>query len=253
MKPFSQYTKAIQSFPDDAQPALLKPSGSREMKAFAELFNNIYMDLYEKNQRLAVMSTIDYLTGIPNRASLDAYMQKIIVGKQTNMGILLLDIDSFKRFNDTYGHMIGDRVLTELGKRLANQVPDTVGMAARLSGEEFVIAVPDTDQDKLAELGEQILTAVRGINGKEMGIPGMETPVSVSIGGVIWEAPEEVRTEDLLHKADIALYYAKKNGKNRYVAFCEQNNCLISVGNDKEYCEMTENGCKDARSIRGKE
>ena len=133
----------------------------------------------------------------------------------TNLSLLILDIDHFKKFNDTYGHQLGDQVLRLLGTTLSacTKGKDT---PARFGGEEFCVIFPDTGLDnavKVAKgirhsIADKVLTNRK--TGKDMGW------ISVSIGAAIFELGEPLN--QLISRADRALYLGKNNGRNRMVS-----------------------------------
>jgi diguanylate cyclase (GGDEF)-like protein len=158
----------------------------------------------------------DQLTGLPNRALFnercDHALKRLRRGEA--LAVLLLDLDRFKHVNDSFGHPAGDALIRELGGRLAG-VFRGQDLVARLGGDEFgVLAINVRSQEDVAELCERILAAV----GEPFDALGNQAFVGVSIGAVI--APfAGVERLDLIRKADIALYRAKNDGRNRYCFF----------------------------------
>lgn len=154
-------------------------------------------------------SETDPLTGIANRRGFDRVAAPALSKrKSTPVGLILCDIDHFKRINDTYGHPYGDTVLIEVARILAttSRPGDTV---ARLGGEEFAILLPDTALEGAHEAAERMrkaleLTSVRGIS------------ISASFG-VAERAPDETLAM-LVHRADAMLYVAKRHGRNRTIS-----------------------------------
>ena len=108
LRPFNRYLTSLRKIEKGA-PALLTPEGSREMRGFALVFNKIYNEWQAQNRRLTELNAMDYLTGLPNRRSLEEYLEKAIARGSGNLGVVMADIDAFKSFNDAYGHMAGDR------------------------------------------------------------------------------------------------------------------------------------------------
>jgi diguanylate cyclase (GGDEF)-like protein len=126
----------------------------------------------------------------------------------TPMAVILIDLDHFKRINDTQGHGKGDEVLAAVGDVLSNEVraSDFVG---RYGGEEFVAILPDTDRPGGAEVAEKLRRAVSKIS-----VPYLEQTVSASFGVAAYPV-DAIDPEMLLRIADRALYVAKENGRNR--------------------------------------
>jgi diguanylate cyclase (GGDEF)-like protein/PAS domain S-box-containing protein len=157
-------------------------------------------------------SRIDALTGVFNRGhfteTLAAELERAERGNAA-VGLLIADIDHFKRVNDTYGHLVGDRVLAEIAGRLATAVRryDTL---ARFGGEEFVVLVPDVrDLDALVATGEQLRGAVRG---GPFTAGGSELAITISVGVALAFAGESA--DSLIGAADKALYAAKDAGRD---------------------------------------
>jgi diguanylate cyclase (GGDEF)-like protein len=175
----------------------------------------------EKTRQLGYQALHDGLTGLPNRALvLDRIEQLLARYRRKPDGIaaaLFVDIDGFKRINDTYGHAAGDHVLTVVGDRLKQIVreEDTVG---RLGGDEFVVVLESTTPDAPAGL-----VAARVIDGLRRPIMLPDTDNTVTISASVGVAVgQRDSADDLLGDADFALYEAKRLGKDRYVLFEER-------------------------------
>jgi diguanylate cyclase len=160
----------------------------------------------------------DPLTGIPNRKLFESRLREAArnaIETGEALSLLMLDIDHFKRFNDTYGHQLGDQVLRLVAKTLADGVKgrDT---PARFGGEEFVIVLPQTRLENAVTLGEQIRRTmarhkvVRKDSGEEYGV------IALSVGASVYRPGEDLA--ELIRRADAALYHAKHTGRNRVVA-----------------------------------
>jgi diguanylate cyclase (GGDEF)-like protein len=131
--------------------------------------------------------------------------------KKSHLGMLMIDIDDFKTINDTYGHIVGDIVLKQISKVLIDVVPEAEGIIARFGGEEFVVALIESSQEKLIKIGEAIISSLQKdkINFRRKNIN-----FTVSIGAALY--PEDALDEvELIGKADLRLYKAKREGKNR--------------------------------------
>lgn len=174
--------------------------------------------LFEANQRLQSLVGIDGLTGIANRRSLDEHLDRELrrIGRTLRpLAVLLLDVDYFKNFNDTYGHQKGDEVLRRIAetlKRFTNRPSD---LAARFGGEEFCVILGDTCLAEAVVQGNRIIEAVR-----DMQIPhGRATTrgvVTVSVGVAACEdISRRIAPTTILEAADVALYAAKDRGRDR--------------------------------------
>ncbi len=160
-------------------------------------------------------SLTDALTGISNRKAFDIALDRVISesgGADSLFCVLLADIDYFKKFNDTFGHMVGDKVLRFVGATLRNCVKGK-DMAARYGGEEFALILKNTDSDGACALAEQIRKAISAGNLKNRESGESYGRLTISLG-VSQFRPGD-RQVDLIQRADDALYKAKGNGRNR--------------------------------------
>jgi diguanylate cyclase (GGDEF)-like protein len=162
----------------------------------------------------------DPLTGLPNRLYLRDRLERAIADHRRNrtrrFALLYLDVDRFKLFNDSLGHLAGDEVLREVAQRLRRCIrePDVV---ARLSGDEFAILLEHTPIPQTAcKVAQRIQNAMQA----PMLLAGRELQVGASIGIAISD-PRHRTADDLLHDADVALYRAKGTGRQRFVLFDE--------------------------------
>jgi diguanylate cyclase (GGDEF)-like protein len=167
--------------------------------------------LYEQTQRLA---TTDSLTGLYNhRFFRDALALEIARANRLgySIGLLMIDVDNFKRVNDTFGHPAGDDVLRNIADVLRGSLRQT-DVAARYGGEEFAVVLPGLGPRGVRAVGEKLRRAVRGL--QPLAADGVTPfPVSVSVGGVS-ASPPTLNPVDLVRMADTALYEAKRRGKD---------------------------------------
>jgi diguanylate cyclase (GGDEF)-like protein len=167
-------------------------------------------ELYQETKYLA---TIDDLTGGFNRRYLFELGEREL--KRHNrlkhpLSALMFDIDYFKRVNDQYGHAVGDEVLRVLSGRATLQTRE-IDILGRYGGEEFVVLLPETKLDEALEIAERL----RRVAVEPMKIADLELAVSISVG--VAEANGDVSLNHLLQRADVALYQAKREGRNRVV------------------------------------
>jgi diguanylate cyclase (GGDEF)-like protein len=167
------------------------------------------------NASLMRLIDVDGLTGIANRRRLDRKLEEEIGRAARNghaLAVVLLDIDHFKRFNDTHGHLAGDECLKQVARLLETEARRPADLVARYGGEEFCIVLPETGTDgarTVAERARQLLeTSAIEITGARARVTG-SFGVAATPGGVPCTA------EDLLASADAALYLAKEAGRNR--------------------------------------
>ncbi|MGA8379599.1 MAG: PleD family two-component system response regulator [Stellaceae bacterium] len=174
--------------------------------------------LNENYQRSMSLALADELTGLYNRRYVLAHLDELVARVNRDgvgAAVLLVDIDHFKRVNDTYGHAAGDDVLRELSARAMNAVR-TVDLVARLGGEEFVVVMPETDPAIAAAVAERLRLAVAG-EPFVIRASGERLRVTVSVG-VTTATPWSEHRDRLLKRADNALYQAKAQGRDRVVA-----------------------------------
>jgi diguanylate cyclase (GGDEF)-like protein len=183
-------------------------------------------DVPETNGELTDQVQYDVLTGIFNRRYIEDNLKRIIKTIVRSGGgllsVLKIDIDFFKKYNDTYGRKEGDGCLKSIAKRLAASVMRPDDFAARYDGEEFVVVLPNTDDNGARVMAEKILNNVRAC-----GIPHVQSEVAdcvtVSVGVTTAHMDLAFDGDDYIRRADEALYIAKGNGRNQYtyVAFEE--------------------------------
>ena len=190
-------------------------SGGGELFQLAGVFNDMVGRLREGRAELERLSVTDELTGLANRRRLTTELEREIQRSDRHaraVAVLMLDVDRFKHFNDTYGHPAGDAVL----KRLAHILRDStreVDTVARYGGEEFLVILPETAAAGAALVAERIRTSTeRDRFTPDAG--SAEISVTVSIGYAVF--PEHARTpETMIEAADQALYRSKEGGRNR--------------------------------------
>lgn len=157
----------------------------------------------------------DGLTGLDNRRAFDLKLQKAIdeaSAGATDLSLLILDIDHFKKFNDTHGHLLGDQVIKLVAKCLTDCTKEH-DTAARYGGEEFAIILPSTAVDSAVAVAEQICEIVAGKRIRRKATGENLGGVTISIGTAQFGGKEN--PEELIERADTALYAAKNAGRNR--------------------------------------
>ncbi|WP_462116376.1 GGDEF domain-containing protein, partial [Lysobacter xanthus] len=181
---------------------------------------------------LSEQSLHDPLTGVANRRQCQLLMSRHVgrTGDALPVGLLLIDVDFFKRVNDTWGHGAGDRVLVEIASRLRALVreQDTV---VRWGGEEFALLLPGTGPEGMAVLAERALFA---IGSQPVDIDGSRIDVTVSIGGAFYPLHPGVDWHHAMHVADLALYLSKSGGRNRStcIANVARGADVVALGRD---------------------
>lgn len=184
----------------------------------------------QAEQQLRHLSETDALTGLANRRAFDQQLRKEFqrfLRYRHPFSIVMVDIDWFKRINDTYGHPAGDHVLTEFAWRLRDHIRKT-DILARIGGEEFAIMMPETyplEAKKRTELLQQIInTTPFQIAG------GTDTPLMITASfGISCVADNDLQADAPLIRADTALYKAKNNGRNQVMLFNDENILTLNV------------------------
>jgi len=175
-----------------------------------------YQDRLKTNYELSLsMALTDELTGLYNRRYLMVHLEKILAKHEIDkkpVGLLMLDIDHFKPFNDTYGHDIGDFVLKTFSERI-NKGLRSLDMVARMGGEEFVAILPDATQEVAIMVAERLRRMIGDKVFECDQVEGGELSVSVSIGGFVL-TETGIDPTRALKEADDALYEAKEAGRN---------------------------------------
>jgi diguanylate cyclase (GGDEF)-like protein len=196
-----------------------------EFVPLARAFNAMAAQLIERerelvatNERLTVIASIDMLSGLANRRGFQSRLDFEWMKAQQHGGalsLLMIDVDHFKLFNDSYGHPEGDVCLARLGETLAGIAAETMGFAGRYGGEEFCLLVPNIDSRRALEIGEMVRAAVQ-----ELGMPHCTShhqTVTVSVGVACARPNDKQQPGDLIEAADAALYAAKHRGRNAVV------------------------------------
>lgn len=170
-----------------------------------------------RNEALYRRSIVDDLTGLSSRGHFDARLAQELNRVKTyghgHLGLLMLDIDRFKNFNDTYGHQTGDRVLQELARVMVRQVRN-VDLVARYGGEEFAVIVLEVDRRRLMHVAQRIRKAVEEM--RVQSTSGEDLQITASFGVACF--PDDAEDKfGLIEKADQALYRAKDLGRNKVV------------------------------------
>jgi diguanylate cyclase (GGDEF)-like protein/PAS domain S-box-containing protein len=205
-------------------PQWLTISAVRAVSGITTHYVATFFDISERKQaeaKIREMAFYDPLTNLPNRRLFtDRLSQALVASSRTGQfgALLMLDLDNFKTINDVHGHAAGDRLLIEVAKRLLSTVreSDTV---SRLGGDEFVLILENFGQDELLAAGfiEQTASKILAVLNEpyfiEAGDPSIRFHTSASCGIAMFHR-SQVATEDLMKRADVALYQAKDAGKN---------------------------------------
>jgi len=191
---------------------------ARAFNAMAAQLAQRERELVATNDRLTVIASIDMLSGLANRRGFQSRLDFEWMKAQQydcDLSLMMIDVDHFKLYNDTYGHPEGDACLTRLGEILSGIAAETMGFAGRYGGEEFCLLLPNTGAARAREIGETVRTAVQSV-----AMPHRTSShqcVTVSVGVACTRPNDLQRPGDLIEAADAALYAAKHRGRNTVV------------------------------------
>ena len=180
----------------------------------------LYLANIRMRMELQMQVTRDPLTNLYNRRYMEEALAnevRRVARKRASLGILMIDVDHFKTFNDTHGHEAGDVVLQELGALFQKNIRGG-DIACRYGGEEFLLILPDTTIEIASQRANELLRRVR-----EMAVPYQQHDYHITVSVGVASAPEHGQdVHSLVNAADNALYYAKHNGRNQVVVFSER-------------------------------
>lgn len=170
-------------------------------------------ELYQQVQELAI---VDGLTQVANRRRFDEVLKQTwnaLRREQCPLSLLLVDVDFFKKYNDTYGHLAGDECLRAVARVLSHNTKRTTDLVARYGGEEFGVILPNTDLEGALHQAEAMCTAVWALKMLHTGSPTQYLTVSIGVATMV--PNEREHPASLIALADQALYQAKTNGRNQ--------------------------------------
>ncbi|MBD2547654.1 GGDEF domain-containing response regulator [Planktothricoides raciborskii] len=192
---------------------ITKPSGQREVLARVKT----HLSLKRKQELLERLGEIDGLTEIPNRRQFDRVLKgewRRSQRRETSSALIMIDIDYFKNFNDSYGHVSGDQCRRTVAQTLASSVQRAADFVARYGGEEFAVILPETNFDSATAIAEQIRQNVASLHLPHV-ISQVSDYVTLSLAVATVIPNDETSANNLIEMADRALYRAKSNGRNQ--------------------------------------
>ncbi|HAV1760472.1 cyclic di-GMP phosphodiesterase [Enterobacter hormaechei] len=194
-------------------------SGSGKNEIFLICSGTDITEERRAQERLRVLANTDTITGLPNRNAIHELISDAITARgDTQVGVVYLDLDNFKKVNDAYGHMFGDQLLQAVALAILSCL-DEGQTLARLGGDEFIVLATDTSQGALEAMASRILTRLR----QPFRIGLIEVYTGCSLGIAL--APQHGNDrESVIRNADTAMYTAKENGRGKFCVFSPEMN-----------------------------
>jgi diguanylate cyclase (GGDEF)-like protein len=219
-----------------------KPFDSGELRARI----GVVLRIIELQKKILSLANTDELTGLINRRHFfEIFERELLQAKMKgqSLTIVMVDIDHFKYTNDTYGHLAGDEILKQMGKiLLENTYP--LDITARYGGEEFIILMPDTSPEQAAKAAEKLRQV---IDDYQWNIQGNEITVTISAGLFAANSKDIRSLEDVIKKADKAMYAAKQRGRNRLIKWSD-----IETNTEEKQQTCEKNVTKDFKELQNK-
>lgn len=232
LTPIKTLTRAVHEMGRGNLAAAVLVRGRDEISTLAESFQQMARNVQRSGDQVRYLAYHDSLTGLPNRHMFQEYLSDALIDAQRDrqrLALLFLDLDNFKQINDTLGHHAGDELLRQLSERFSQclraltratsggvKVP--TDLVARLGGDEFVILLPAIeDMREVQSVAQRVLDTV----AEPFVVDSHRFHVSTSIGIAVYPT-DGVTAQELAKHADMAMYHAKRHGKNNFQLFAEQ-------------------------------
>src|SRR5690625_3370036 len=190
-----------------------------ELQLLMHSFNDMAASVYKSKQTLKELSNTDGLTGIANRRYFEDRLEEIwqkAVQNKTPTSLIFVDVDYFKKYNDQFGHLMGDSCLIQLAHAMKSAVGTNDYLLARYGGEEFVVTMPNTSKGNAQKLAEEIRQEVSNLQIRRTKDQSNQY-VTVSLGVATVIPTDTMTKEDLIQLADQSLYEAKSAGRNQVI------------------------------------
>lgn len=192
---------------------------TEELNGIISEMEELHQELEEKNNQLKILSRQDGLTGLYNRRYFDELLdEEWIRGFRTGhkLSLIMGDVDEFKLYNDTYGHVAGDECLIAVGRVFSTVLQRRIDRVARYGGEEFVAILPETDEEGAEAVARELIDALRSAKIEHTSST-RGTRLTMSLGICTMVPQRDVRAMDFLNKADQGLYKAKEMGRDCFI------------------------------------
>lgn len=202
-----------------------KPFSKIELRARVCAMYQLSKEIKKRKQReeeLKKMSMVDGLTGIANRRYFDELFERewqVSRRSKSALSVILIDVDFFKPYNDSYGHLAGDEVLKEIATTIDTQLHRATDNVFRYGGEEFVVLLPGANLETALTIANNIRKQVENLEIPHLYTGHMPHFLTISAGVSRLVNDGEHTAEELFRQADIAMYNAKQTGKNKVVAY----------------------------------
>jgi diguanylate cyclase (GGDEF)-like protein len=196
---------------------ILNQSSNDEIDELFQAFDQFSDTINKQNSLLETQSLTDSLTNIANRRAFDRRLAYELSNDRTiqaDLSVVLIDVDFFKQYNDTYGHASGDDALQKIAMMLSHTVPNNNNLIARYGGEEFVVILPNKSVEEANTEANNIMNAIKLANIKHSQ-SSVSDRITISIGIATRTKGAITDTDTLMKKADIALYHSKAQGRNQ--------------------------------------
>jgi diguanylate cyclase (GGDEF)-like protein len=184
----------------------------------ARLYANMEERINQRTEEIKELSMRDSLTGVPNRKAFDEKIHdEFERAKRSHqpLSVLIIDIDHFKKVNDSYGHLVGDECLQKMGEVLLHAKKRSIDFVARYGGEEFIFILPSTNLEGAVDFGNYILNHIRNI---VLTVGDIIHPITASIGVASTDCDNFNNPKELINLADQQLYQAKSKGRNQVMS-----------------------------------
>jgi two-component system cell cycle response regulator len=219
--------KGVEQGTDDY---LIKPINGRELKARVKVLlkKKQYIDKLRNNYERALgLAIYDGLTGLYNQTYFKNFLElevKRAMRQRYSLGLMIMDIDDFKIINDRFGHLTGDLIIKNLAQLIKQNIRE-VDLSARYGGDEFVVVLPYTDQTETVKIIERLQLAVDQYRQSEEILLDQK-PLTLSFGIALFSG-QDTTMEELIRRADQALYRSKQEGKNRFNFYRDPSTSLL--------------------------
>jgi len=192
----------------------------KQLKEILDQLHASHLEIERANKELKRLAIIDPLTECVNRRYLNEVMSKEFENSNTNetpLSVIMIDIDYFKQFNDSYGHLLGDDCLIEVARTLRESVGNPAATVARYGGEEFLVLLPGEMLEQAEQIANHLCVSVRELAIEHLNNPNQVVTISLGVSSYEPDTVQLNKIDELIMCADKALYQAKETGRNKVV------------------------------------